>query len=229
MTTTDPFLTGVYALIDHTDLRTDATAGDIAAAAQIAVGYGCATVCVRPAWVPLAVQVTAGSATGVTTVVGFPSGTALAADKAAETRQAVDAGADEIDMVLNRSLLTAREFPFVYADVAAVRAAAGDRVLKVILESAALTDREVIMACTVAAAAGADFVKTSTGFDPAGGASAHAVRLMRDTVPLLGVKASGGIRTLADIQVMVAAGATRIGMSATAHLDDPAAPGPTGY
>ena len=155
----------------------------------------------------------------MTTVCGFLSGAHATAVKAAEAAGAVAAGANEIDMVVDLKLVKEHDFDAVEADVRAVRGAIGEGVLKVIIESAALSDEEIVACCRAAQSAGADFVKTSTGFHPAGGADVHAVELMRATVgERLGVKASGGIRTAADALVMVAAGANRLGVSATAAI-----------
>jgi deoxyribose-phosphate aldolase len=156
----------------------------------------------------------------VATVCGFPSGKHTAAIKAAEAAQAVADGADEVDMVIDLGLVKAGSLDATQAEIAAVRASVpAPKVLKVIIESAALTDDEIIAACEAAEAAGADFVKTSTGFHPAGGASAHAVALMAKAVGgRLGVKASGGIRDWATAVAMVEAGATRLGLSGTAAV-----------
>ena len=159
----------------------------------------------------------------VCTVVGFPSGAHTSAMKAAEAAEAVRNGADEIDMVVNLGLVRAVDWRSVEADVRAVRSAiddvAGKRMLKVICESAALSDDELRNTCRAAVAGGADFVKTSTGFHKAGGATERAVSIMRETVgPNVGVKASGGIRTTAAALAMIAAGATRIGASATREI-----------
>jgi deoxyribose-phosphate aldolase len=153
-------------------------------------------------------------------VCGFPSGAHPSAVKAAEAAEAVSRGADEVDMVIDLSRAVTGDFEGVQADIAAVRAAVPPPViLKVIIESAALTDDQIVGCCRAAEAAGADFVKTSTGFHPAGGASAHAVALIRQTVgDRLGVKASGGIRTAADALAMIDAGASRLGLSSTAAV-----------
>lgn len=157
----------------------------------------------------------------IVTVVGFPSGVHAAETKAAEAALAVADGAAEIDMVVNRGLVRAGDWAGVEAEIRAVREVTEGRVLKVILETATLNDAEIVGACRAAEAAGADFVKTSTGFDPAGGASVHAVRLMAETVGgRLGVKASGGIRTAAAVREFWAAGATRFGVSGTAGILD---------
>ena len=178
------------ALIDHTLLKPESTAADVAALVAEARDLGVLAVCVSPSRLPLA-------DTGdlvVATVCGFPSGAHASEVKAAEAKRAVADGADEVDMVINLGLAKAGDFDGVEADIRAVVEASGGALVKVIIESAALTDEEIVEACRRSEAAGADFVKTSTGFHPAGGASAHAVELMRKTVgDRLGVKASGGI------------------------------------
>lgn len=151
------------------------------------------------------------------TVVGFPSGAVKPEIKAAEAGLAVNNGAEEVDMVINIALVLEGRFDALEEEIRTVRSACQGKVLKVIIESAALSDDAIVAACRAAEAAGADFVKTSTGFHPAGGASVHAVKLMADTVGgRLGVKASGGIRTGADAQAMIDAGATRLGLSSSA-------------
>lgn len=202
-------------LIDHTLLKPEATAADVAALVAEAERLGTYSVCVSPNQLPLTVP----EGLKVATVCGFPSGAHMSSVKAAEAARAVTEGADEVDMVVNLKLVKEHDDAGVQADIAAVRAACSGAVLKVIIESAALTDEEIVMCCRAAEAAGADFVKTSTGFHPAGGASVHAVELMARTVGgRLGVKASGGIRTAAAAEAMVAAGATRLGLSASAAI-----------
>lgn len=202
------------AMIDHTLLAPQATSGQVAELVAAAKELGVFSVCVSPNLLPL-------SDTGsvkVATVCGFPSGAHKAEVKGAEAARAVSDGADEVDMVVNLALVKAGDFAAVQAEIAAVKAQVPG-VLKVIIESAALTDAEIVACCQAAEAAGADFVKTSTGFHPAGGASEHAVSLMAATVGgRLGVKASGGIRTAAQALAMVAAGATRLGLSASADV-----------
>ena len=199
--------------IDHTLLKPEATAADVAATVADAARLGTYSVCVSPSMLPL--EVPAGSNLKVAVVCGFPSGKHATEVKAAEARLAVSNGADEIDMVIDIGAAKEGGFDAIEADIAAVRAAVErPAVLKVIIESAALTDDEIVGACRAAVAADADFVKTSTGFHPAGGASVHAVALMSDTVQgKLGVKASGGIRSYDDAVAMIAAGATRLGVS----------------
>jgi len=206
----------VAALIDHTLLKPDATAADIETLCREAAEHRFATVCVNPAWVALAARRLRGSGVGVCSVVGFPLGATTADVKAYETRRAIGDGATEIDMVINVGALKSGELRLVEQDIEAVTSAcrACGVTSKVIIEAALLSDDEKVTACTLAKAAGADFVKTSTGFGP-GGATVADVALMRRVVgPDMGVKAAGGVRDLAGLQAMVAAGATRIGASA---------------
>ena len=202
-------------LCDHTLLKPEATAAHVEALVTEGVALGVYSVCVSPSRLPVA---TDGLKLAV--VCGFPSGAHLPAVKAAEAQQAVAAGADEIDLVIDLGQAKAHAWGDVIAGIATVRQAVpAPTVLKVIIESAALTDDEIVAACQAAEAAQADFVKTSTGFHPAGGATVHAVELMRRTVgDRLGVKASGGIRDRATAEAMVAAGANRLGVSATATI-----------
>jgi len=214
MTTTD-----LARLVDHTLLTPDTTAADLAAHVEAAKEMGVFAVCVSPSMLPLLGTAVDTADLAVATVVGFPSGKHRSAVKAAEAAQAAADGADEVDMVIDVGAAKAGRFDLVEADIRAVRAAAPRVLLKVIIESAALDDDQVVAACRAAEAAGADFVKTSTGFHPAGGASVHAVELMAQTVGgRLGIKASGGIRTREQAERMVAAGATRLGLSGTAAV-----------
>ena len=208
--------TDVAKLIDHTLLKADATQDQIAQLCYEARKYGFAAVCVNPTHVKLCSQLLQGSQVHVCTVVGFPLGATPPEVKAYETQQAIDDGATEVDMVINIGALKSKDYALVERDVVMVARAchAGGAILKVIIEAALLTDEEKVIACQLAKAAGAEYVKTSTGFGP-GGATAHDVALMRQAVgPGLGVKAAGGIKSLADAKEMVAAGATRIGASA---------------
>jgi deoxyribose-phosphate aldolase len=204
-------------LIDHTLLAPDATPGQIAMFCGEATELGVGAVCVSPSRLPLpAGALPAG--TGVATVVGFPSGSHRPEVKAAEAARALGDGATEVDMVIDLGLVAAGLWDRVEAEIAAVRAAVpAPHLLKVIIESAWLElDDRIVAACRAAEAVGADLVKTSTGFHPAGGASLHAVELMAATVDgRLGVKASGGIRDTATAVAMVEAGATRLGCSAS--------------
>ncbi|OZB50260.1 MAG: deoxyribose-phosphate aldolase [Cellulomonas sp. 14-74-6] len=213
---------GLATFVDHTLLKPEATRADVNALVAEAVRLGVYAVCVSPSFLPLEVPVGLDGAPDVkvATVVGFPSGKHHSDVKAAEAARAVRDGADEVDMVIDIGAAKERRFEDVQADIAAVRAAVPHpTVLKVILETAALSDHEIIESCRAAAAAGADFVKTSTGFHPAGGATVRAVGIMAGTVGgRLGIKASGGIRTAADAIAMINAGATRLGLSSTAAV-----------
>ena len=204
------------AMIDHTLLRPEATAAQVERLCHEAIEHGFASVCVSPTRVAHVARLLGGHPSLACAVVGFPSGAHLGVVKAAEAARAVEDGADELDMVIDLGALGDEGAEAVVRDVHAVRSAIDDAVvLKVILEAAALTDEQLMAACEASVAAGADFVKTSTGFHPAGGASTHAVALMRATVgDEVGVKASGGIRNLEDALAMVEAGANRLGMSA---------------
>lgn len=209
----------IAGVIDHTLLKPAATPEQIEALCDEARQYGFATVCVNPVFVPLAAKALDGAASGVCTVIGFPLGATLTAAKVAETRLAIEAGATEVDMVLAIGLLKAGDYAAVEADIRAVAEAAreaedGPVPLKVILETSMLTDAEKAVACVLCERAGADFVKTSTGFG-GGGATAEDVALMRKVVgAALGVKASGGIRSREDAVAMLAEGASRLGCSA---------------
>ena len=206
-------------LIDHTLLAPTATATQIDTLVQQAVEHEFKTVCVNPTWVRRASRAAAGTPVEVCTVVGFPLGASTTAVKVFETTDAVANGADEVDMVINVGWALAGSWDDVEADIRAVVEAAGTGVLvKVILETCLLDAAQTAEASRRSVAAGADFVKTSTGFSKHG-ATEEAVRLMRETVgPDLGVKASGGVRTPADLAVMVQAGASRIGTSAGASI-----------
>ena len=205
------------AMIDHTLLKPEATDADVRALLAEAAELGTYSVCVSPSMLPIEVP----EGLHVACVCGFPSGAHKSEVKAAEAERAVADGADEVDMVINLGLVGQGDWTGVEEDIRAVREACTGALLKVIIESAALTDDEIVAACTAAEAAGADFVKTSTGFHPSGGASEHAVALMAQTVGgRLGVKASGGIRDWDAAQAMVAAGATRLGLSGTRAVLD---------
>jgi deoxyribose-phosphate aldolase len=210
----------VAPLIDHTLLKPDASQDQIAQLCYEARTYQFASVCVNPAHVKLSAQLLKGSGVPVCTVVGFPLGATPGTVKAFETQQAIREGAREIDMVINIGALKSEDYKTVHEDIASVvRAAhAGDAIVKVIIEAALLDDEEKVIACQLSKAAGADFVKTSTGFGP-GGATVADVALMRRVVgPDIGVKAAGGVKDLADAQAMIAAGATRIGASAGVRI-----------
>ena len=203
-------------LIDHTLLKPDATPDQVAQLCFEARRHGFASVCVNPAWVKLCAQLLQGSPVKVCTVIGFPLGATAPEVKAFEAQNAIDQGATEIDMVINIGALKARELELVAQDIRGVVQVTHARgnLVKVILETTLLTDEEKTTACLLAKEAGADFVKTSTGF-AGGGATVQDVALMRRVVgPEMGVKASGGVRTYEDAASMIKAGATRIGASA---------------
>jgi deoxyribose-phosphate aldolase len=206
-------------MVDHTLLKPEATREQVTALCEEARELSPASVCVNGLWVSHALAELDGSDVPVCSVVGFPLGSMAAMTVAQETEGAVDDGATEIDMVVPIGLLKGGEDQAVQAYVAEVRSAAEGVLLKVILETAVLDEDEIVRACELSVNAGVDFVKTSTGFHAAGGASEEAVRLMRKTVgDDVGVKASGGIRSKADVERMVAAGASRLGMSAAATV-----------
>ena len=203
-------------MIDHTLLKPDATQQEIAQLCFEARKYGFASVCVNPTWVELCAQLLKGSPVKVCTVIGFPLGATSSETKAFETETAIRQGATEIDMVINIGALKARDLDTVAKDIRGVVnvAHAHGIIVKVIIETVLLNDEEKTIASMLAKEAGADFVKTSTGF-AGGGATVHDVELMRRTVgPQMGVKASGGVRTFEDAENMIKAGATRIGASA---------------
>jgi deoxyribose-phosphate aldolase len=213
------------ALIDHTILKPEATAQDVARICREALEYGFASVCVNPCWVPLAAAELQGSGIPVCTVVGFPLGATSTPGKMAETEIAVRTGAREIDMVINVGALRSGDCVSVQRDIEGVVkvAHAAGALVKVILENALLNDDEKVTACRLVQAAGAEFVKTSTGFGPSG-ATVADVALMRRTVSAaMGVKAAGGIRAFEDLRAMVLAGATRIGASASVKIVEAAA------
>lgn len=201
-------------MIDHTLLKAEATKEQIEKLCAEAKQFNFASVCVNPTWVKRSSELLKGTDVLVCTVIGFPLGANTPAVKAFEAKDAIANGAKEVDMVINIGALKDKNYDLVQADIAAVVEAAKDSALvKVIIESCLLTDEEKVKACELAVAAGADYVKTSTGFST-GGATAEDIALMRKTVgPELGVKASGGVRSLEDMKKMVEAGATRIGAS----------------
>lgn len=206
--------------MDHTLLKADATLDGIDRVVAEAKQFGCASVCVNPFWVPYVARLLDGSGVATCTVVGFPLGASSTASKVFETTDAIANGADEIDMVINIGELKAGHAELVREDIRAVAEAthAGGKLLKVIIECCLLIDDEKRLACLLCAEAGADFVKTSTGFST-GGATVADVALMRECVgPDFGVKAAGGIRTLADAYAMIEAGASRLGVSAAASI-----------
>lgn len=210
----------IASLIDHTLLKPEATREQIRQVCREALAHGFASVCVNPVWVPLCASELAGSQIKTAAVVGFPLGASMTEVKIHEAEAALRNGAREIDMVIHTGALRSGEYDAVKADVRSLTEVVhgAGAILKVIIETAVLDDKQKAVACTLAKLAGADFVKTSTGFVP-GGASAHDVALMRATVgEEMGVKAAGGIRTLEDLLLMVRAGANRIGTSASVAI-----------
>ncbi len=200
--------------IDHTILNADATEKDIQRICIEAKEYDFKTVCINPGWVDYAAHLLKGTDVGITTVIGFPLGANTSEIKAAEAKQAVEKGVSDVDMVINIGALKNEDYPTVLNDIkAVVNAVDGKAIVKVIIETSLLNKTEKIRACELAKQAGADFVKTSTGFST-GGATLDDVKLMRATVgPKMGVKASGGVRSYEDAVAMIEAGATRIGAS----------------
>ena len=202
-------------MIDHTMLKNDATRDEVRTLCEEARKYKFASVCVNTTWVPMCKQALRGSGVAVCTVVGFPLGAMAPTAKAFEAREAVRQGADEIDMVINLGALKSRDYETVYEDICRVVKASKPAIVKVILETGALDEEQKIIGCTLSKLAGAAFVKTSTGFGK-GGATVEDVALMRKIVGSeLGVKASGGVRSTDDAAKMAAAGASRIGASAS--------------
>lgn len=207
-------------LIDHTILKPEATREDVRKICSEAKKYSFASVCVNPCWVPLVAAELKGTPVKVCTVIGFPLGANMTETKRAEAEAAVRAGAQEVDMVINVGALRSGDYDLVKLDIQAVVEVAhrAGAIVKTILETALLDDNQKAIACTLAKMAGADFVKTSTGFST-GGATAADIALMRTVVgPAMGVKASGGIRSLEDVEKMTAAGASRIGASASVKI-----------
>jgi deoxyribose-phosphate aldolase len=213
-------MSDIASYIDHTLLKPEASREDILRVCEEAVKYGFASVCVNPIWTALVHSTLKGSGVKTCSVVGFPFGATPTDVKVYEARGANLDGADEIDMVINIAAARANDRSSLYVDIAAVADAvhAGGAILKVILETHLLTDEQKVMACEAAVEAGADFVKTSTGFS-GGGATVADIELMRRTVgPALGVKASGGVRSLEDARAMIKAGASRIGASSSVAI-----------
>jgi len=208
----------IAAMIDHTLLKANATQEQVGELCEEAKKYHFATVCVNPGYVALSKDLLKGSGVGVTTVIGFPLGATTSTTKAKEARDAIASGADEIDMVINVGALKSGNYQLALDDIKAVREVTKGHVLKVIIETALLTKEEKIKACELSKEAGADFVKTSTGFST-GGATVEDIKLMRSTVgPAMGVKASGGVHNKGDVEALKAAGATRIGASASVAI-----------
>lgn len=207
-------MTNLAKMIDHTKLKADTTEADIITLTSEAKEHGFWSVCINPTWIPLAKKELAGSDVKICTVIGFPLGANSSKVKAFETDTAIKDGADEVDMVINVGALKQAQYDVVLADIkAVVDEAKGRALVKVIIETALLTKEEIVKVCELAVEAGADYVKTSTGFSTAG-ATAENVKLMKDTVGDRAlVKASGAVRTTEDAEKMVAAGASRIGAS----------------
>jgi len=205
-------------LFDHTILKADATRKDVKRVCDEAMAYSFCSVCVNSYYVPYVANLLHGSDVKICSVVGFPLGAMSTRAKALEAKIAVMDGADEIDMVINVGALKDRDYSVVLEDIKAVKEACGEHILKVIIETCLLTDDEKVKACELAKEAGADFVKTSTGFSSAG-AKVEDVKLMRETVgPDMGVKASGGIHDKEFAKELVDAGANRLGTSATIEI-----------
>ena len=203
----------ISSIIDHTCLKPDTDKSAIIKLCQEAVDYGFKTICVNPFWVKLAADKLKGKIPGVTAVAGFPLGANAIETKISEVDKAISDGADEIDMVMNIGLFKSGEINTVYKEINSIKKIMKNKILKVIIEICLLNNNEIIEACMISEEAGADFVKTSTGFST-GGADTKTIVLMRNTIgPQTSVKASGGIKTLKDVQDMVAAGASRIGTS----------------
>lgn len=199
--------------IDHTVLKADTPKAKVQQIIDEAIQYDFMSVCINPTWVSFAAEKLAATDVKVCTVIGFPLGANMSAVKAFEASEAIKNGADEVDMVINIGAAKDGDWDLVESDIQAVADASGDVLTKVIIETSLLTDEEKVKACQAAVRAGADFVKTSTGFSTAG-ATVADIALIRQTVgPDLGVKASGGVRSIADAQAMIDAGATRLGTS----------------
>lgn len=199
--------------IDHTVLKADTPKAKVQQIIDEAIQYDFMSVCINPTWVSFAAEKLAATDVKVCTVIGFPLGANMSAVKAFEASEAIKNGADEVDMVINIGAAKDGDWDLVESDIQAVVDASGDVLTKVIIETSLLTDEEKVKTCQAAVRAGADFVKTSTGFSTAG-ATVADIALMRQTVgPDLGVKASGGVRSIADAQAMIDAGATRLGTS----------------
>jgi len=213
-------------MLDHSVLAPESGEAAVRDGAEIVVSWRIGFYCVQPYWVRLACELLRGRPARVVAVAGFPHGCERTATKASAAALAVADGADEIDMVINIAALRSRHLDVVERDIAAVVQAAASAPVKAILETAVLSDEEKVLACRIACRAGARFVKTSTGFHPAGGATIADVRLLRNAVgPTVGVKAAGGIRTLADARALIDAGADRVGTSASVAILTALGPG----
>ncbi len=213
-------MNAIQTYIDNTALKADCTPDVIEKLCAESIEYGCASVCVNPAYVPLVAKLLKGTPVKVCTVIGFPLGMNASEVKAFEAAYAEKEGAEELDMVINVGMLKAGNDEYVQKDIEAVVKAANGKLVKVIIETCLLTDEEKIRVCKLAKAAGADYVKTSTGFST-GGATTHDIALMRETVGAeMGVKASGGIRDYETAKAMIEAGASRIGASSGKKIVD---------
>lgn len=211
-------MNAIQTYIDNTALKADCTPDVIENLCKESIEYGCASVCVNPAYVPLVAKLLKNTGVKVCTVIGFPLGMNASEVKAFEAAYAEKQGAEELDMVINVGMLKAGNYDYVQKDIEAVVKASNGKLVKVIIETCLLTDEEKVKACELAKAAGADYVKTSTGFST-GGATVEDVALMRGVVgDELGVKASGGIRSKEAAQAMIAAGASRIGASSSKKI-----------
>ena len=213
-------MNAIQTYIDNTALKPDCTPDVIEKLCAESIVYGCASVCVIPAYVPLVAELLKGTEVKVCTVIGFPLGMNASEVKAFEASYAEKQGAEELDMVINVGMLKAGNDEYVQKDIEAVVKASNGKLVKVIIETCLLTDEEKVRACKLAKAAGADYVKTSTGFST-GGATTHDIALMRETVGAeMGVKASGGIRDYETAKAMIEAGASRIGASSGKKIVD---------
>lgn len=213
-------MNAIQTYIDNTALKADCTPDVIEKLCAESIEYGCASVCVNPAYVPLVAKLLKGTPVKVCTVIGFPLGMNASEVKAFEAAYAEKEGAEELDMVINVGMLKAGNDEYVQKDIEAVVKAANGKLVKVIIETCLLTDEEKVRVCKLAKAAGADYVKTSTGFST-GGATTHDIALMRETVGAeMGVKASGGIRDYETAKAMIEAGASRIGASSGKKIVD---------
>ena len=213
-------MNAIQTYIDNTALKADCTPDVIEKLCAESIEYGCASVCVNPAYVPLVAKLLKGTNVKVCTVIGFPLGMNATEVKAFEAAYAEKEGAEELDMVINVGMLKSGNYEYVQKDIEAVVKASGGKLVKVIIETCLLTDEEKVKACELAKAASADYVKTSTGFST-GGATTHDIALMRKTVGCeMGVKASGGIRDYETAKAMIDAGASRIGASSGKKIVD---------
>ncbi|PAB59166.1 deoxyribose-phosphate aldolase [Anaeromicrobium sediminis] len=220
----------IASYIDHTILKADTTKEQVLKVCEEAKKYKFASVCVNSCYTKLVAKELEGTGVDVTTVVGFPLGAMEIESKAFETKRSIELGATEIDMVINIGALKDKDYDYVLRDIkAVVDAAKGKALVKVIIEACLLTDEEKVKVCELSKEAGADFVKTSTGFST-GGATVEDIKLMRETVgPEMGVKASGGVRTKEDAQAVIEAGASRIGASASVNIAEGTKNESTGY